>query len=116
MFNLLLLFFSLVKYLTTTTAAAAYFSPFSLLFVCLSEVMKKEAYRWIFADAYTGKQILYEWQGDPAVSYAAGIGLALSQFDLISSPYKNLSLRRQEGKKFHFLILFELRIAGGNVV
>ncbi|CAG7732024.1 unnamed protein product [Allacma fusca] len=63
--------------------------------------------------AYTTKQIRYEWHGEAAVSYAQGIGLALSQFDLISSPYKNLSLNRMEGEFSVLQVNFNLvRFAG----
>jgi len=49
-------------------------------------------------DAYTSKHIVYTWDNsNDSVSFEPG--MALSQFDLISHPYRNLSIRRKEGKQ-----------------
>lgn len=51
-----------------------------------------------FIDAYTSKDLIYEWQNDESVNFVPG--MTLSQFDLISSPYRNFTLTRREGKYF----------------
>lgn len=47
-------------------------------------------------DAYTSQHIVYHWDKS-GVAFVAG--MTLSQFDLTSSPYQNLTLIRKEGKK-----------------
>ncbi|CAL8117419.1 unnamed protein product [Orchesella dallaii] len=47
--------------------------------------------------AYTSKHIVYSWDNsNDSVSFVPG--MALSQFDLISHPYRNLSIKRKEGE------------------
>ncbi|ODM96204.1 Gamma-aminobutyric acid receptor subunit alpha-2 [Orchesella cincta] len=49
--------------------------------------------------AYTSKHIVYSWDNSndsDSVSFVPG--MALSQFDLISHPYRNLSVMRKEGE------------------
>ncbi|XP_058789517.1 gamma-aminobutyric acid receptor alpha-like isoform X1 [Phymastichus coffea] len=46
--------------------------------------------------AYTSGQLVYEWQDNSSVNFVPG--MALSQFDLMGYPYRNLSFVRREGK------------------
>lgn len=46
----------------------------------------------IILDAYTSKELVYEWQTVDFVE-----GMILSQFDLISFPYRNFTFKRREG-------------------
>lgn len=48
-----------------------------------------------FLDAYTSRQLVYQWQNDASVSFIPG--MALSQFDLMSYPYRNFTFKRREG-------------------
>nr|CAI5842013.1 unnamed protein product [Callosobruchus analis] len=45
--------------------------------------------------AYTSKDLVYQWQNKASVNFVPG--MTLSQFDLISSPYRNFTLTRREG-------------------
>lgn len=56
----------------------------------------KKITKMIFLDAYTSKDLIYQWQNDESVNFVPG--MTLSQFDLISSPYRNLTLTRREGE------------------
>lgn len=47
-------------------------------------------------DAYTSGQLVYEWQEGSSVNFVPG--MALSQFDLMGSPYRNLTYFRREGE------------------
>ncbi|XP_076233553.1 gamma-aminobutyric acid receptor subunit alpha-1 isoform X2 [Calliopsis andreniformis] len=44
--------------------------------------------------AYTSGQLVYEWQEGSSVNFVPG--MALSQFDLMGSPYRNLTFVRRE--------------------
>lgn len=57
-------------------------------------------------DAYTSGQLVYEWQEGP-VNFMAG--MALSQFDLMSSPYRNLTFFRREGEFSVLQVSFNLQ-------
>lgn len=50
---------------------------------------------YIIPDAYTSKDLVYQWQNEKSVNFVPG--MTLSQFDLISSPYRNFTLTRREG-------------------
>lgn len=47
------------------------------------------------ADAYTTKQLVYQWQTGNSVSFVSG--MALSQFDLMGNPQRNVTYKRREG-------------------
>ncbi|KAF7993296.1 hypothetical protein HCN44_006356 [Aphidius gifuensis] len=46
--------------------------------------------------AYTTRQLVYEWKEDTSVKFVPG--MTLSQFDLMGSPYRNLTFNRREGE------------------
>lgn len=47
-------------------------------------------------DSYTQDDIIYSWDEDQGVKFLSDV--ELSQFDLISSPYRNASISRKRGK------------------
>lgn len=55
-------------------------------------------------DAYTSKDLVYQWQNEGSVNFVPG--MTLSQFDLISSPYRNFTLTRREGEYWSAIIRF----------
>lgn len=48
-----------------------------------------------FSDAYTKDSLVYEWQGNEAVTIVHG--MTLSQFDLMSMSQSNYTYKRREG-------------------
>lgn len=53
------------------------------------------------SDAYTSRQLLYQWQSGESVDFVPG--MTLSQFDLMSFAHRNFTLKRREGKtRFQF--------------
>ncbi|KAJ8949687.1 hypothetical protein NQ314_008149, partial [Rhamnusium bicolor] len=50
--------------------------------------------------AYTSKDLIYQWQNEASVNFVPG--MTLSQFDLISSPYRNFTLKRREERFFYY--------------
>ncbi|XP_015121038.1 gamma-aminobutyric acid receptor alpha-like [Diachasma alloeum] len=57
--------------------------------------------------AYTTRQLVYEWQEGPSVDFVPG--MALSQFDLMGSPYRNLTFVRREGEFSVLQVSFNLQ-------
>ncbi|CAA9993243.1 unnamed protein product [Nesidiocoris tenuis] len=57
--------------------------------------------------AYPSRQLVYEWQSGNSVSFQSG--MALSQFDLMGSPQRNLTLKRREGEFSLLQVNFNLR-------
>ncbi|XP_071439191.1 gamma-aminobutyric acid receptor subunit alpha-3 [Hetaerina americana] len=57
--------------------------------------------------AYTSKQLVYQWQSGNSVNFVPG--MALSQFDLMGSPQRNLSLTRREGEFSVLQVNFNLQ-------
>ncbi|CAH1159698.1 unnamed protein product [Phaedon cochleariae] len=57
--------------------------------------------------AYTSKDLIYRWQNEPSVNFVPG--MTLSQFDLISSPYRNFTLKRREGDFSVLQVSFNLQ-------
>jgi hypothetical protein len=47
------------------------------------------------ADSYDEEDLLYVWDEDQGVKFLGDV--ELSQFDLISSPYRNASISRKRG-------------------
>ncbi|CAH2231539.1 jg6763 [Pararge aegeria aegeria] len=45
--------------------------------------------------AYSNQQLVYQWQNSQSVNFVPG--MTLSQFDLISFPYRNFTFTRREG-------------------
>jgi gamma-aminobutyric acid receptor subunit alpha len=58
-------------------------------------------------DAYTSGQLIYEWQEGSSVNFVPG--MALSQFDLMGSPYRNLTFVRREGEFSVLQVSFNLQ-------
>lgn len=58
-------------------------------------------------DAYTSGQLVYEWQEGLPVNFVPG--MALSQFDLMGSPYRNLTFVRREGEFSVLQVSFNLQ-------
>lgn len=61
----------------------------------------------LFLDAYTSSQLIYEWQEGSSVNFVPG--MALSQFDLMGSPYRNLTFVRREGEFSVLQVSFNLQ-------
>lgn len=59
------------------------------------------------SDTYTSGQLVYEWQEGTSVNFVPG--MALSQFDLMSSPYRNLTFVRREGEFSVLQVSFNLQ-------
>ncbi|KAL1116297.1 hypothetical protein AAG570_005792 [Ranatra chinensis] len=57
--------------------------------------------------AYPSRQLVYQWQTGSSVSFETG--MALSQFDLMGSPQRNLTIRRREGEFSLLQVNFNLR-------
>ncbi|KAG5879228.1 hypothetical protein JTB14_006028 [Gonioctena quinquepunctata] len=57
--------------------------------------------------AYTSKDLVYKWQNEASVNFVPG--MALSQFDVISFPYRNFSLKRREGDFSVLQVSFNLQ-------
>lgn len=49
----------------------------------------------LFPDAYTTRELIYQWQNDASVNFVPG--MTLSQFDLMSFPSRNFTFTRREG-------------------
>lgn len=62
---------------------------------------------FIVLDAYTSRQLVYEWQEGSSVNFVPG--MALSQFDLMGSPYRNLTFVRREGEFSVLQVSFNLQ-------
>lgn len=58
-------------------------------------------------DAYTSKNLVYEWQSTDAVSFVPG--MTLSQFDLISMHQRNYTYKRREGEFSVVQVAFNLQ-------
>ncbi|XP_060531516.1 gamma-aminobutyric acid receptor alpha-like [Cylas formicarius] len=56
---------------------------------------------------YTSKDLIYQWQDDASVNFVAG--MTLSQFDLISFPSRNFTLKRREGEFSVLEVSFNLQ-------
>ncbi|XP_063224797.1 gamma-aminobutyric acid receptor subunit alpha-2-like [Bacillus rossius redtenbacheri] len=61
--------------------------------------------------AYTSRELVYRWQSDSSVDFVSG--LALSQFDLMSSPQRNLTFQRREGQFSVLQVNFNLQRHAG---
>lgn len=61
----------------------------------------------IVSDAYTSKDLIYRWQNDVSVNFVPG--MTLSQFDLISFPYRNSTLKRRDGDFSVLQVSFNLQ-------
>ncbi|CAH1370142.1 gamma-aminobutyric acid receptor subunit alpha-6 isoform X1 [Tenebrio molitor] len=57
--------------------------------------------------AYTSKDLIYRWQNEASVNFIPG--MTLSQFDLISFPYRNFTLKRREGEFSVLQVSFNLQ-------
>ncbi|XP_066583017.1 gamma-aminobutyric acid receptor subunit alpha-6 [Prorops nasuta] len=57
--------------------------------------------------AYTTRQLIYQWQEGSSVNFVPG--MALSQFDLMGSPYRNLTFFRREGEFSVLQVSFNLQ-------
>ncbi|XP_050444735.1 gamma-aminobutyric acid receptor alpha-like [Cataglyphis hispanica] len=57
--------------------------------------------------AYTSGQLIYEWQEGSSVNFIPG--MTLSQFDLMGSPYRNLTFVRREGEFSVLQVSFNLQ-------
>jgi len=55
------------------------------------------ALTYFWPDAYTTKQLQYQWMSGASVSFEPG--MTLSQFDLMGSPQRNSTYRRREGTR-----------------
>jgi gamma-aminobutyric acid receptor subunit alpha len=49
-----------------------------------------------FTDAYDSQKLVYQWESENSVNLVKG--MALSQFDLISYPHRNLTFNGRYGK------------------
>lgn len=58
-------------------------------------------------DAYTKKDLVYEWQSDNAVQLVPG--MTLSQFDLVSMSQQNYTYKRREGDFSVVQVAFNLQ-------
>ena len=75
-------------------------SCFLVLGSCKGSINNKEERKFSkslvsVTDGYTKDELMYVW--DPGQGVQVVTGVELSQFDLISSPYRNLSITRKQG-------------------
>lgn len=61
--------------------------------------------------AYTSKELIYQWQNEASVNFVPG--MTLSQFDLMSFPYRNFTIRRREGDFSVLQVSFNLQRHAG---
>lgn len=59
-----------------------------------------------FTDSYDEEDLLYVWDEDQGVKFLGDV--ELSQFDLISSPYRNASISRKRGAALIFAVRKEV--------
>ncbi|KAI8440072.1 hypothetical protein MSG28_001495 [Choristoneura fumiferana] len=57
--------------------------------------------------AYSNQQLVYQWQNSESVNFVPG--MTLSQFDLISFPYRNFTFTRREGEFSVLQVSFNLQ-------
>ncbi|CAG9090223.1 unnamed protein product [Plutella xylostella] len=57
--------------------------------------------------AYSNQQLVYQWQNAESVNFVPG--MTLSQFDLISYPYRNFTFTRREGEFSVLQVSFNLQ-------
>ncbi|XP_059060236.1 gamma-aminobutyric acid receptor alpha-like [Achroia grisella] len=57
--------------------------------------------------AYSNQQLVYQWQNSESVNFVPG--MTLSQFDLISFPYRNFTFTRREGDFSVLQVSFNLQ-------
>ncbi|CAB3256647.1 unnamed protein product [Arctia plantaginis] len=57
--------------------------------------------------AYSNQQLVYQWQNSQSVNFVPG--MTLSQFDLISFPYRNFTFARREGEFSVLQVSFNLQ-------
>ncbi|XP_047989016.1 gamma-aminobutyric acid receptor alpha-like [Leguminivora glycinivorella] len=57
--------------------------------------------------AYSNQQLVYQWQNSQSVNFVPG--MTLSQFDLISFPYRNFTFTRREGDFSVLQVSFNLQ-------
>ncbi|CAH0560464.1 unnamed protein product [Brassicogethes aeneus] len=57
--------------------------------------------------AYTSKDLIYQWQNEASVNFVPG--MTLSQFDLMSFPYRNFTFTRREGDFSVLQVSFNLQ-------
>ncbi|PZC75662.1 hypothetical protein B5X24_HaOG205769 [Helicoverpa armigera] len=57
--------------------------------------------------AYSNQQLVYQWQNSQSVNFVPG--MTLSQFDLISFPYRNFTFTRREGEFSVLQVSFNLQ-------
>ncbi|XP_068085895.1 gamma-aminobutyric acid receptor subunit alpha-6 [Anabrus simplex] len=57
--------------------------------------------------AYTTQELVYQWQSGSSVSFVSG--MALSQFDLMGHPQRNLTFKRREGEFSVLQVNFNLQ-------
>ncbi|KAF2902243.1 hypothetical protein ILUMI_03941 [Ignelater luminosus] len=57
--------------------------------------------------AYTTRELVYQWQNDASVNFVPG--MTLSQFDLMSFPYRNFTFTRREGDFSVLQVSFNLQ-------
>jgi gamma-aminobutyric acid receptor subunit alpha len=58
-------------------------------------------------DAYTNKELIYEWSSNSSVNFEPG--MTLSQFDIISFKQNNLTFERREGNFSTLEVSFNLQ-------
>ncbi|KAK9870325.1 hypothetical protein WA026_006411 [Henosepilachna vigintioctopunctata] len=61
----------------------------------------------IFVDAYSSKDIIYQWMDEGSVTFVPG--MTLSQFDLLTFPYRNSTIARREGDFSVLQVSFNLQ-------
>ncbi|GJQ65266.1 hypothetical protein Trydic_g7391 [Trypoxylus dichotomus] len=57
--------------------------------------------------AYTSRELVYQWQNEQSVNFVPG--MTLSQFDLMSFPYRNFTFTRREGEFSVLQVSFNLQ-------
>lgn len=62
---------------------------------------------YFLPDAYTSKNLVYQWQTGDSVSFVPG--MTLSQFDLMGSPQRNLTLIRRHEEYSILQVNFNLQ-------
>lgn len=77
--------------------------------VCILHITSRVASYLL--DAYTSRQLVYEWQEGLSVNFIPG--MTLSQFDLMGSPYRNLTFVRREGEFSVLQVSFNLQRHAG---
>ncbi len=84
----------------------------AILWPCVAQLIQTNEWMKTHADGYTRDELVYTWDENHGVQFLTGV--ELSQFDLISSPYRNVTIFRKQEDYSILQVSFNLRRKQGN--